>query len=101
MRSSGASYGLSRNLGILAVRLGVLRMGVGGLGVLGVPIVLGVKRFTAVVGVTLFRLWLSPVRSGDLVFARRDCLVSGRADLALLADADRGLDWFGIFDSLV
>ena len=85
----------------MAVRLGVVRMEVDGLGVLGVLVVLGVMRVAAVVGVTLLRDILSPVRSGDLVFARRDCLVSGRADLALLADADRGLDWFGIFAFLV
>ena len=71
-------------------------MGVDGLGVLGVLVVLGVMRVAAVVGVTLLRYICSPVRSGDLVFARRDSLVSGRADLALLADADRELIRFGI-----
>ena len=54
-------------------------------------------RVAAVVGVTLLRDILIPVRSGDLLFARRDCLVSDRADLAHLADAEMELIWFRIF----
>ena len=59
--------------------LGVLVLGVKLIAVLGV-----------LIGVTLCTLLFSPDLRGDLVFARRDCLVSGRTDRALLADAERG-----------
>ena len=42
-------------MSILAVRLGVVRMEVDGLGVLGVLVVLRVMRVAAVIGVTLLR----------------------------------------------
>ena len=54
-------------------------------------------RVAAVVRVTMLRYICSPVRSGDLVFVRRDCLVYGREDLDFLGDADQELIWFGIF----
>ena len=70
--------------------LGVLVLGVELIAVIGV-----------LIGVTLCTLLFSPDLSGDLVFARRDCLVSGRADRALLADAERGeMILFGIVTGL-
>ena len=73
-------------LGCTRFCLGVVVLGVELIAVLGV-----------LIGVTLCTLLFSPDLRGDLVFARRDCLVSGRADLALLADAERGdLIQFGI-----
>ena len=72
---------------ILAVRFVVVRMGfVEGL---GVRVGLGEYKGDRV-GVTLLMFLFRPDRGGDLELARRDSLVSGRADLARLADADRG-----------
>ena len=71
----------------MAVRFAVVRIScVGGLGVL---VGLGEDKGDRI-GVTLLMFLFRPDRSGDLELARRDSLVSGRADLARLADADRG-----------
>ena len=59
--------------------LGVVDLGVEPIAVIGVSI-----------GVTLCTLLFSPDLSGDLVFAWRDYLVSGRADLTLLTDVEQG-----------
>jgi len=58
---------------------GVLGLGVRLIAVIGV-----------LIGVTLCMLLVSPDLIGDIVFAREDCLLSGWADRALLADAERG-----------
>ena len=71
----------------MAVRFAVVRIScVGGLGVL---VGLGEDKGDRI-GVTLLMFLFRPDRSGDLELARRDSLVSGRAALARLADADRG-----------
>ena len=46
-------------MGILVVHLGVVQMEVDSVGVLGVPVVLGVMRVAAVVGVTIYRFFIN------------------------------------------
>ena len=58
--------------------------------------------FGVLIGVILCTLLFSPDLRGDLVLARRDCLVSGRAEIALLADAEQSdLIRFGIVTVLI
>ena len=68
------------------MRLGCTRFCLG-VGVLGVKLI---AVFGVLIGVILCTLLFSPDLRGDLVLARRDCLVSGWAEIALLADAERG-----------
>ena len=80
------------------MRLGCTRFCLGVV-ILGVELIAFIGVLT---GVTLCTLLFSPDLRGDFVLTRRDYLVSGRADLALLADAERSdLIRFGIVAVLI